>query len=46
MGDQFSVQSSKTLDAAYNDGECYVWVYVSDKSKNGKVLQTAVKKIK
>lgn len=34
------------LDETYNADECYLYVYVYDKSQNDKILQTAVKKIK
>jgi len=34
------------LDSAYNADECYLMVYVVDKTQGDKILQTAVKKIK
>lgn len=37
---------STEINADYNADECYVMVYIYDKSQGDKILQTAVKKIK
>ena len=42
----FHFNYSSEIDAAYNADECYLMVYVYDKSQGDKILQTAVKKIK
>ena len=44
--DTFHFNYSKELDAAYNADECYLMVYVYDKTQGDKILQTTVKKIK
>lgn len=44
--DTFYFNYSKEIDAAYNADECYLMVYIYDKSQGDKILQTAVKKIK
>ena len=44
--DMVNFSYSTYLDEAYNTDECYLYVYVYDKSQNGKILQTAVKKIR
>lgn len=45
-GEEFYGQQSTTLNEDYNEDECYVMVYVHDKTLNGKILQTAMKKVK
>lgn len=42
----FRFNYNTTLDAAYNADECYLMVYVYDKTQGDKILQTAVKKVK
>ena len=44
--DTFHFNYSTALDAAYNADECYLMVYVHDKSQGDKILQTVVKKVK
>ena len=44
--DTFSFSYSTEINADYNADECYLMVYVYDKSQGDKILQTAVKKIK
>jgi hypothetical protein len=44
--DSFHFNYSTEIDTAYNEDECYLMVYVHDKSQGDKILQTAVKKIK
>ena len=44
--DTFHFSYNTELDAAYNADECYLMVYVYDKTQGDKILQTAVKKIK
>ena len=44
--ERFLFNYSTEIDAAYNADECYLVVYVYDKSQGDKILQTAVKKIK
>ena len=45
-GDTFSFNYSTEINADYNADECYLMVYIYDKSQGDKILQTAVKKIK
>lgn len=45
-GEMFNVSYSTELNADYNADECYVMVYIHDKSNGDKVVQTAMKKIK
>ncbi len=44
--DTFYFNYSTEINADYNANECYLMVYVYDKSQGDKILQTAVKKIK
>ena len=44
--DTFSFSYSTEINAGYNADECYLMVYVYDKSQGDKILQTTVKKIK
>ena len=44
--DTFFFSYSTEINADYNADECYLMVYVYDKSQGDKILQTAVKKIK
>ena len=44
--DTFYFNYSTEINADYNADECYLMVYVYDKSQGDKILQTAVKKIK
>ena len=44
--DIFNFSYNTEINADYNADECYLMVYVYDKSQGDKILQTAVKKIK
>ena len=44
--DTFHFNYDTELDAAYNADECYLMVYVYEKTQGDKILQTAVTKIK
>lgn len=44
--DTFPLTYNTEINADYNADECYLMVYVYDKSQGDKILQTAVKKIK
>lgn len=44
--DIFYFSYNTEINADYNADECYLMVYVYDKSQDDKILQTAVKKIK
>ena len=44
--DTYSFNYSTEINADYNADECYLMVYVYDKSQGDKILQTAIKKIK
>ena len=44
--DTFSFSYSTEINADYNAEECYLMVYIYDKSQGDKILQTALKKIK
>ena len=44
--DTFYFSYNTEINADYNADECYLMVYVYDKSQDNKILQTAVKKIK
>ena len=46
FGDTFYFSYSTEINADYNADECYLMVYIYDKSRGDKILQTAVKKIK
>lgn len=46
FGDMFNFNYSTEIDADYNADECYLMVYIYDKSQGDKILQTAIKKIK
>lgn len=43
--DDFSLSYSIELDSTYNADQCYILTYIYDKT-NGKIMQTALKKIK
>ena len=44
--DTFYFSYNTEINADYNADECYLMVYVYDKSQDNKILQTSVKKIK
>lgn len=44
--DTFPFSYSTEINVDYNADECYLMVYIYDKSQGDKILQTAVKKIK
>ncbi len=46
VNDTFLFSYNTEINADYNADECYLMVYVYDKSQDDKILQTAVKKIK
>ncbi len=46
LGDMFYFNYNTEINADYNADECYVMVYVYDRSQGDKILQTAVEKIK
>lgn len=46
VDDEFAKNHSMTLDEAYNAEQCYILAYISDKGLGGKILQTAMEKIK
>ena len=46
LGETFHFNYSTEIDAAYNADECYLMVYIYDRSQGDKILQTAVKKVK
>ena len=46
LGDTFYFNYSTEINANYNADECYLMVYIYDKSQGDKILQTAMKKIK
>ena len=46
VGDEFTKNHTTNLDEAYNADQCYILTYISDKSLGGKILQTAMEKIK
>ena len=46
VNDTFHFSYNTEINADYNADECYLMVYVYDKSQDNKILQTAVKKIK
>ncbi len=46
VNDEYAQTFTIELDSAYNADQCYVMAYVSDSGKDGKILQTAVGKIK
>ena len=43
--DENSFAYSIELNADYNADNCYILTYIADKSQNGKILQTALRKI-
>lgn len=45
-GESFYFNYSTDINADYDADECYLMVYIYDKSQGDKILQTAVKKIK
>lgn len=46
QGQSFVLQHNTTINADYDDEQCYVLVYVHDKAQGGKILQTAMQKVK
>lgn len=46
IDDEFTRNHTMTLDEAYNADQCYILCYISDKGLGGKILQTAMGKIK
>lgn len=46
VDDEFTKTYTVTLDEAYNADQCYILSYVSDKGLGGKILQTAMSKVK
>lgn len=46
VNDEFTKNHTLTLDEAYNADQCYILAYISDKGLGGKILQTAMEKIK
>ena len=46
VNDEYIYRYSIELDPAYNADQCYVLSYIYDKSQSGKILQTAIKKVK
>ena len=46
VNDEFAKNHTMTLDEAYNADQCYILSYISDKGLGGKILQTAMEKIK
>ena len=46
VDDEYIYKYSVELNSAYNADQCYVLTYIYDKSLGGKILQTAIKKIK
>ena len=46
VNDTYYFRYNTEIDATYDANECYLMVYVYDKSQGDKILQTAVKKIK
>lgn len=46
VDDEFTKNHTATLDETYNADQCYVLSYISDKGLGGKILQTAMEKIK
>ncbi len=46
VNEEYHKSFSLVLDSTFNADQCYVMTYVSDKAQDGKILQTAVKKVK
>jgi len=46
VNDDYIYKYNIELDSTYNADQCYIMTYVSDKAQGGKILQTAMKKIK
>ena len=46
VDDEFTKNHTMTLDEAYNAEQCYILAYISDKGLGGRILQTAMGKIK
>lgn len=46
IDDEFTKNHTTTIDDTYNADQCYILTYISDKSLGGKILQTAMEKIK
>lgn len=46
VDDEFVKNHTTVLDEAYNADQCYILAYISDKGLGGKILQTAMGKIK
>lgn len=46
VNDDYIYKYNTHLDSTYNADQCYILTYIYDKSLNGKILQTAMEKIK
>ena len=46
LADNFEMTKTMTLDTTYNADQCYILTYVYDKKQDGKILQTAMQKVK
>lgn len=46
VNDEYIYKCNIELDSTYNADQCYVLSYIYDKSQGGKILQTAMKKVK
>lgn len=46
VGEKYTVNVTGALDESYNADQCYLLVYVADMSQGGKIMQTAMKKVK
>lgn len=45
-GEKYTVNVTGVVDESYNEEECYLLAYVADMNQGGKIVQTAMKKIK
>ena len=45
-GEKYTVHMTGTLEDSYHADQCYLIAYIHDRSQGGKIVQTAVKKIK
>ena len=45
-GEKYTVNVTGVVDESYNEEECYLLAYVADMNQGGKIMQTAMKKIK
>ena len=46
VNDEYTYKYRTELDSIYNADQCYILTYIYDKYQGGKILQTAVQKIK